>query len=82
MGLPMKMSRKPQLLQNGAVLSADGPRKLHHITPIMRDLHGLPIFCAQFKALVLNYKVLYGQGPKYLKDHLHLKQPAGPIEVI
>ena len=43
-----------------------------HITPVLKDLHWLPVrFRAQFKVLVLTFKTLNGLGPVYLKERLH-----------
>ena len=46
-------------------------RKFDHITPILHDLHWLPVrYRIIYKILVLTHKSLYDEGPVYLKDLL------------
>ena len=46
-------------------------RKYEHITPVLINLHWLPIkFRIQFKVLLLVYKALNGLAPKYIKELL------------
>ena len=48
--------------------------KFDHITPILRDLHWLPVnFRVQFKLLLQVYKTLHGLAPSYLSSKLSLK---------
>uniref|UniRef100_A0A670J261 Reverse transcriptase domain-containing protein n=1 Tax=Podarcis muralis TaxID=64176 RepID=A0A670J261_PODMU len=71
-GLPLKVTRKLQLMQNAAARLVTGSGRRDHITPVLRDLHWLPVrFRAQFKVLVLTFKALNGLGPVYLKERLH-----------
>ena len=45
--------------------------KYCHITPILQDLHSLPIqYTVQFKILLLAYKSIHGGGPAYLASML------------
>ena len=65
-----------QRLQNKAakVIFAVGRRE--HVTPLMEDLHWLPVQQRiKFKLLVHIYKCLHNQGPGYLTDHLHIYSP-------
>ena len=42
-------------------------RKSCHITPILKELHWLPVkFRSKYKILLLIYKCVYGEGPAYL----------------
>ena len=51
-------------------------RKYEHIIPILRSLHWLPIHHrTTFKVLLLTYKILHGQAPKYLSDLISLRSP-------
>uniref|UniRef100_A0A670HMU9 Reverse transcriptase domain-containing protein n=1 Tax=Podarcis muralis TaxID=64176 RepID=A0A670HMU9_PODMU len=71
-GLPLKVTRKLQLIQNAAARLVTGSGRRDHITPVLKDLHWLPVsFRAQFKVLVLTFKALNGLGPVYLKERLH-----------
>uniref|UniRef100_A0A670II88 Reverse transcriptase domain-containing protein n=1 Tax=Podarcis muralis TaxID=64176 RepID=A0A670II88_PODMU len=76
-GLPLKVTRKLQLIQNAAARLVTGSGRRDHITPVLRDLHWLPVrFRARFKVLVLTFKALNGLGPVYLKERLHLHHSA------
>ena len=53
-------------------------RKFDHITPVLQDLHWLPIKSrSKFKILLLVYKCLYGLAPSYLSKRLSLKLNPG-----
>ena len=46
----------------------------YSVTPILRSLHWLPIHHRiTFKVLLLTYKILHGQAPKYLSDLISLR---------
>ncbi|KAF7247841.1 CUB and sushi domain-containing protein 1, partial [Varanus komodoensis] len=71
-GLPLKTVRILQLVQNRAARLLTGTGRYVHMTPVLRQLHWLPIEVrAQFKVLVMTYKALNGLGPGYLKERLH-----------
>ncbi|KAF7254422.1 hypothetical protein EYD10_00127 [Varanus komodoensis] len=71
MGLPLKTVRILQLVQNRAARLLMGTGRYVHMTPVLRQLHWLPIEVrAQFKVLVMTYKALNGLGPGYLKERL------------
>ncbi|KAF7246017.1 putative RNA-directed DNA polymerase from transposon BS [Varanus komodoensis] len=70
-GLPLKTVQILQLVQNRAARLLTGTGHCSHITPVLRQLHWLPIEVrAQFKVLVMTYKALNGMGPGYLKERL------------
>ena len=70
--LPLKVTQKLQLIQNAAARLVAGSGRRDHITPVLKDLHWLPVrFRAQFKVLVLTFKALNGLSPVYLKERLH-----------
>ena len=63
-----------QRIQNTAARLVTLSRKSEHITPILRSLHWLPIHHRiTFKVLLLTYKILHGQAPKYLSDLIFLR---------
>ncbi len=56
-GLPKKIFRQLQLIQNAAARILTRTRKSEHITPVLRSLHWLPVtFRIDFKVLLLVYK--------------------------
>ncbi|KAF7250196.1 Cytoplasmic polyadenylation element-binding protein 1 [Varanus komodoensis] len=79
-GLPLKMVRILQLVQNRAARLLMGTGRCSHITPVLRQLHWLPIeVWAQFRVLVMTYKPLNGLGPGYLKERLLPYMPSCPL---
>ena len=63
-----------QRVQNSAARLVSLSRKSEPITPILRSLHWLPIHHRiSFKVLLLTYKILNGQAPKYLADLISLR---------
>ncbi|KAF7237627.1 cGMP-inhibited 3',5'-cyclic phosphodiesterase A [Varanus komodoensis] len=80
-GLPLKTVRILQLVQNRAAGLLMGTGRYVHMTPVLRQLHWLPIDVrAQFKVLVMTYKALNGLGPGYLKERLRPYMPARPLK--
>ena len=60
---------KLQSIQNAAARLLTGTRKYDHITPVLRELHWLPITSRiQYKVTLLVYKTLHGPAPQYLQD--------------
>ena len=73
-GLPHSYLLPLQRMQNTAARLVTLSRKSEHITPILRSLHWLPIHHRiTFKVLLLTYKILHGQAPKYLSDLISLR---------
>ena len=60
------------MVQNAAAKLVVRARKYDHVTPILIELHWLPVFYRiRFKILLLTYKCLHGEGPEYLCNLLH-----------
>ncbi|KAF7239662.1 putative RNA-directed DNA polymerase from transposon BS [Varanus komodoensis] len=79
-GLPLKMVRILQLVQNRAARLLTGTERYVHMTPVLCQLHWLPIEVrAKFKVLVMTYKALNGLGPGYLKKRLRPYMPSRPL---
>ena len=58
-----------QRCQNHAARILSMRRKFNHISPVMMELHWLPVEQRiNFKILLLTYKALNGQAPAYLSD--------------
>jgi len=70
-GLPGKLIHKLQRVQNAAARLVTKTKMREHITPVLRQLHWLPVKeRINYKILLLTYKALNGQGPVYIKDML------------
>ena len=77
-GLPSYVIRKFQHLQNSAArrLVSQCPR-FCHITPVLRDLHWLPVFFrVEYKIILITYKVLHDRAPIYIQELLQLYTPS------
>ncbi len=70
-GLPNTEVRQLQCIQNTMACLTTRCHKYDHITPVLSDLHWLPIkeriIC---KVLVLTYKAIHDLAPPYLKSLL------------
>ena len=60
---------KLQRFQNAAARLVTNTPRICHITPILEDLHWLPIkYRIEFKIVLLTFKCLQGLAPQYLVD--------------
>ena len=76
-GLPDSLIKRLQLLQNNAARLIRRKKKNDHITPLLCDLHWLPVKQRiKYKLILLTFKCLHGKAPKYLSDLLETYQPA------
>ena len=76
LGLPDVLINKLQRIQNAAARMVTRTKKYDHISPVLRQLHWLPIKKRiVFKVLLLTYKALNGLAPGYLADLLQLHTP-------
>jgi len=67
------ITRKVQSLQNAAACLITGARRRDHITPVLRQLHWLPVQRrVEFKLACLVRQALCGQMPTYLADDIRL----------
>jgi len=61
--------RRLQSVQNAAARLITGTRRRDHITPVLRDLHWLPVRRrVDYKLALLVYMSLHGLAPSYLAD--------------
>ena len=68
-GLPNIHINKLRRVQNAAARLVTNTPRICHITPILKDLHWLPIkYRIEFKIVLLIFKCLYGLAPQYLVD--------------
>ncbi len=74
-GLPDCDINKLQLVQNSAARIVTLTRKFNHITPVLYDLHWLPVKeRISFKILLLTYKALHGKAPGYISEMLSFRE--------
>jgi len=75
-GLPQTSINKLQRIQNTAARIVTRTSRQSHITPILKDLHWLPVkYRVQFKILMHTYKALHEEAPRYISDTLAVYQP-------
>lgn len=71
MGLSLNTMQNLYHIQNVVVYAVMGMSFYAHVTPLLCELHWLPIsFWVQFKEQMITYNALHGIGPGYLKDCL------------
>ena len=77
-GLPENALRKLQLVQNSAARMITKTRLRDHVTPILKQLHWLPVHLRiVHKVLCLVFKAMtFATAPIYIKDMLELYRPA------
>ena len=76
-GIPDRLLRKLQLVQNQAVRVIAGLKKYDHVTDAMKDLHWLPVhYRIDYKINLLTFKCLNGLAPSYLADMIVEYKPA------
>jgi len=68
-GIGDNLLTKLQTVQNAAARVVTGTRKFDHITPVLRQLHWLPVRqWITFKLAMITFKCLHGPLPSYLAD--------------
>ena len=68
-GVPKYAIQKLQSVQNAAARLITSSRKFDRITPVLFDLHWLPISeRIKFKIILLTHKALHQQSPVYIQD--------------
>jgi len=77
-GVSDRLLQRLQLVQNAAARLVTGTRRSDHITPVLRQLHWLPVRQrVAFKVAGLVYQSLAGAAPAYIADDCHLLSDAG-----
>jgi len=68
-GLPKYLIKRIQPVQNAAARLVSGSKKHDHITPILHELHGLPVERRiTYKILSTTFKCLNNLTPSFLPD--------------
>ena len=75
-GLPAKSVSRLQRIQHTAARMITRTRRSDHITPVLIDLHWLPV-CRriEYKILMHTYRALHEQSPVYMKDMFRRYEP-------
>jgi len=82
-GVSSQLLQRLQVVKNAAARLVTGARRSEHMTPVLRDLHWLPVRQRiTFKTAVLVYKCLHGMAPQYLQMFASRRQqsPAGVFD--
>jgi len=75
-GLPKYLLQKLQKIQNNGARIVSRTKRREHITPVLKNLHWLPIDKRiEFKILLTTFKALTGLAPGYIHDLLQPYQP-------
>lgn len=70
-GLPKYVIKQLQCVQNAAAHVVTASPKFSHITPVLANLHWLPIeLRIEFKILTVTFKTLHGLASPYIEDLL------------
>ena len=70
-GITEQQLKKLQLVQNSAARVLTMTRKFDHITPILINLHWLPVrYRIQYKTLLITWKGLNNMAPSYITELL------------
>ena len=68
--------KKLQNIQNTAARLITRTSRYNHITPILKELHWLPVEKRiEYKILTYTFKALHGQSPVYMKNLLEVYEP-------
>jgi len=79
-GCSKALKVKLQKVQNAASKLVTKKQKFDHVTPILRELHWLPVEQRIiFKIALLVYKCLQGIGPSYLTELLEKYEPGRDV---
>ena len=73
---------RQQCCQNNAARIVSKRRKFDHISPVVRELHWLPVeHRISYKILLLTYKVLNCHAPEYLAALISKYVPPRPLRL-
>ena len=79
-GLPKYLLDRLQKVQNSAARVVALSPKREHITPVLADLHWLPVeYRIHFKILLYTYKALNNCAPQYISELIRQYTPSRPL---
>ena len=79
-GLLALVIRLLQFIQNAAARLIFNVPKYTHTTPLLTDLHWLPVIARiKFNSLVLAYQTVKGSAPSYIQQLIRPYTPARPL---
>jgi len=69
-GVSSQLLHKLQVIRNAAARLVTGARRSEHMTPVLRDLHWVPVRQRiTLKTAVLAYMCQHGMAPQYLQSY-------------
>ena len=75
-GIPKSTSDRLQRVQNTAARLITRTPRTEHITPILRELHWLPITDRiKYKIIIHTFKALHDKSPRYISDLVQIYHP-------
>ena len=76
-GLPQEQLNRLQRIQNIAARVVTRSKKSCHITPVLKDLHWLPVrYRIVYKILLIVYKAINGLSPLYISNLFSFYTPS------
>ena len=76
-GLPDRALNRLQIAQNNAARMVTRTKRLEHITPVLKELHWLPVkYRVMFKICMICFKCLNNIAPAYLTNDLNIYTPS------
>ena len=76
-GLPKYQLSKLQRVMNASARLVYWAPKTCHITPLLRELHWLPVcYRIEYKIILLTFKVLHGMAPDHLRHLITVLPPS------
>ena len=76
-GVSSDKLKKLQSVQHSAARLIFKKKKREHITPLLKELHWLPVeYRVSFKINLLTFKAIHGEAPLYLQEIVQPYQPA------
>ena len=74
-GLPSFQISKIQRVQNAAASVIFLKSKYCLITPLLKELHWLPVtYRIQYKVILITFKALHDMAPSYISNLVHVRQ--------